>query len=128
MFIIEFFTADDPAKVDDTFARFVGEFLLAPFPKEARPLRREAEMTTESTSITPTRLCDSASAASTDEMRDDGTGHDSRSYGGPGECGAGAGRVLRFARPWCFPVRCASGQHGDIGCACCLFGAERPTI
>jgi hypothetical protein len=42
MFIIEFFTADDPAKVDDTFARFVGEFLLAPLPKEARPLRREA--------------------------------------------------------------------------------------
>jgi hypothetical protein len=42
MFIIEFFAADDPAKVDDTFARFVGEFLLAPLPKEARPLRREA--------------------------------------------------------------------------------------
>jgi AcrR family transcriptional regulator len=30
-FIIEFFTADDPAVVDETFARFVDEFLLAPF-------------------------------------------------------------------------------------------------
>jgi len=29
-FIIEFFTAPDPAFVDDTFARFVDEFLLAP--------------------------------------------------------------------------------------------------
>ncbi len=31
-FIIEFFTADDLAFVDDTFRRFVDEFLLAPFP------------------------------------------------------------------------------------------------
>lgn len=30
-FIIEFFTADDPGYVDDTFRRFVDEFLLAPF-------------------------------------------------------------------------------------------------
>lgn len=30
-FIIEFFTADDPAYVDDTFGRFVDEFLLAPY-------------------------------------------------------------------------------------------------
>ncbi|WP_029110194.1 TetR/AcrR family transcriptional regulator [Mycobacterium sp. URHD0025] len=30
-FIIEYFTAPDPAFVDDTFARFVDEFLLAPF-------------------------------------------------------------------------------------------------
>ena len=30
-FIIEFFTADDPAQVDETFTRFVDEFLLAPF-------------------------------------------------------------------------------------------------
>jgi AcrR family transcriptional regulator len=29
--IIEFFTTDDPAYVDDTFTRFVDEFLLAPF-------------------------------------------------------------------------------------------------
>ena len=29
--IIEYFTAPDPAFVDDTFARFVDEFLLAPF-------------------------------------------------------------------------------------------------
>lgn len=30
-FIIEYFTAPDPAFVDDTFTRFVDEFLLAPF-------------------------------------------------------------------------------------------------
>lgn len=30
-FIIEYFTAPDPTFVDDTFARFVDEFLLAPF-------------------------------------------------------------------------------------------------
>jgi AcrR family transcriptional regulator len=30
-FIIEFFTADDPSVVDETFTRFVDEFLLAPF-------------------------------------------------------------------------------------------------
>jgi AcrR family transcriptional regulator len=30
-FIIEYFTADDPDHVDDTFARFIDEFLLAPF-------------------------------------------------------------------------------------------------
>jgi len=30
--IIEFFTAEDPADVDETFVRFVDEFLLAPFP------------------------------------------------------------------------------------------------
>jgi AcrR family transcriptional regulator len=30
-FIIEYFTADDPDYVDDTFARFIDEFLLAPF-------------------------------------------------------------------------------------------------
>ncbi|WP_431241026.1 TetR/AcrR family transcriptional regulator (plasmid) [Mycolicibacterium aichiense] len=30
-FIIEYFTAPDPRFVDDTFARFVDEFLLAPF-------------------------------------------------------------------------------------------------
>jgi AcrR family transcriptional regulator len=30
-FIIEFFTAPDPAFVDETFARFIDEFLLAPF-------------------------------------------------------------------------------------------------
>ncbi|SKT96420.1 transcriptional regulator [Mycobacteroides abscessus subsp. massiliense] len=30
-FIIEFFTADDQRYVDDTFTRFVDEFLLAPF-------------------------------------------------------------------------------------------------
>ncbi|OMC33869.1 TetR family transcriptional regulator [Mycobacterium sp. GA-1841] len=29
--IIEYFTADDPIHVDDTFARFVDEFLLAPW-------------------------------------------------------------------------------------------------
>jgi AcrR family transcriptional regulator len=33
--IIEFFTSDDRAFVDDTFARFVDEFLLAPFPSGA---------------------------------------------------------------------------------------------
>ncbi|MDV3126003.1 hypothetical protein M1247_13835 [Mycobacterium sp. 21AC1] len=31
-FIIEFFSTEDPEHVDDTFARFVDEFLLAPFP------------------------------------------------------------------------------------------------
>lgn len=30
--LIEYFTAPDPTYVDDTFARFVDEFLLAPFP------------------------------------------------------------------------------------------------
>jgi AcrR family transcriptional regulator len=30
-FIIEYFAADDPDHVDDTFARFIDEFLLAPF-------------------------------------------------------------------------------------------------
>ncbi len=30
-FIIEYFTADEPSVVDETFARFVDEFLLAPF-------------------------------------------------------------------------------------------------
>jgi hypothetical protein len=30
-FIIEFFTAEDAAYVDDTFSRFIDEFLLAPF-------------------------------------------------------------------------------------------------
>jgi len=30
-FLIEYFTADDPSYVDDTFARFVDEFLLAPW-------------------------------------------------------------------------------------------------
>ncbi|MEE6179711.1 TetR/AcrR family transcriptional regulator [Mycobacterium sp. 050134] len=30
-FIIEYFTADDPSYVDDTFVRFVNEFLLAPW-------------------------------------------------------------------------------------------------
>ena len=30
-FIIEYFTSDDPAYIDDIFARFVDEFLLAPF-------------------------------------------------------------------------------------------------
>lgn len=30
--LIEYFTAPDPTYVDDTFSRFVDEFLLAPFP------------------------------------------------------------------------------------------------
>jgi AcrR family transcriptional regulator len=30
--LIEYFTAPDPAEVDETFTRFVDEFLLAPFP------------------------------------------------------------------------------------------------
>jgi AcrR family transcriptional regulator len=34
-FIIEYFTAEDPAGIDDTFARFVDEFLLAPFTPRA---------------------------------------------------------------------------------------------
>lgn len=34
--IIEYFTAPDPAFVDDTFARFVDEFLLAPFSSDGR--------------------------------------------------------------------------------------------
>lgn len=38
-FIIEFFTADDPSVVDETFTRFVDEFLLAPF-DSANPSRR----------------------------------------------------------------------------------------
>jgi hypothetical protein len=41
--IIEYFTADDPEHADDTFARFVDEFLLALFepadqPYEGNPL------------------------------------------------------------------------------------------
>jgi AcrR family transcriptional regulator len=32
--IIEFFTSDDQTFVDSTFARFIDEFLLAPFPSE----------------------------------------------------------------------------------------------
>ncbi|GAS95159.1 TetR family transcriptional regulator [Mycolicibacterium canariasense] len=39
-FIIEFFTADDPSVVDETFARFVDEFLLAPFGPSAPGLGR----------------------------------------------------------------------------------------
>jgi AcrR family transcriptional regulator len=35
--IIEFFTADDQGYVDDTFTRFVDEFLLAPFEREPSP-------------------------------------------------------------------------------------------
>jgi AcrR family transcriptional regulator len=38
-FIIEYFTADDPRYVDETFARFIDEFLLAPW-KSAVPPRR----------------------------------------------------------------------------------------
>lgn len=41
-FIIEFFTAPDPAFVDDTFARFVDEFLLAPFAPAGRSGEKEA--------------------------------------------------------------------------------------
>jgi AcrR family transcriptional regulator len=37
--IIEYFTAPDPTFVDDTFTRFVEEFLLAPFPTAAPPRR-----------------------------------------------------------------------------------------
>jgi hypothetical protein len=33
-FIIEFFTADDPGEIEDTFTRFVDEFLLAPWTPE----------------------------------------------------------------------------------------------
>jgi hypothetical protein len=36
-FIIGHFTAEDPAGIDDTFARFVDEFLLAPFTPKAAP-------------------------------------------------------------------------------------------
>ncbi|OBG48810.1 hypothetical protein A5664_00460 [Mycolicibacterium fortuitum] len=39
---IEFFTAPDPAFVDDTFARFVDEFLLAPFAPAGRSGEKEA--------------------------------------------------------------------------------------
>lgn len=39
-FIIEYFTADDPGYVDDTFARFVDEFLLAPWKQRGSPNRR----------------------------------------------------------------------------------------
>lgn len=40
-FIIEYFTADDPSYVDDTFARFVDEFLLAPWnTADDRPRRK----------------------------------------------------------------------------------------
>ncbi|MEE3067436.1 MAG: TetR/AcrR family transcriptional regulator [Actinomycetota bacterium] len=35
-FIIEYFTSDDPDYVDDTFARFLDEFLLAPFQSHTR--------------------------------------------------------------------------------------------
>lgn len=41
-FIIEFFTADDQSYVDDTFTRFVDEFLLAPFESRAASRRRKA--------------------------------------------------------------------------------------
>jgi AcrR family transcriptional regulator len=37
--LIEYFTAPDPSYVDDTFRRFVDEFLLAPFP----PIDEEPE-------------------------------------------------------------------------------------
>lgn len=37
--LIEYFTAPDPTYVDDTFTRFVDEFLLAPFP----PVDQEPE-------------------------------------------------------------------------------------
>ena len=30
-FILKYFTADDPDQVDETLARFLDEFLLAPF-------------------------------------------------------------------------------------------------
>ncbi|WP_231965565.1 MULTISPECIES: TetR/AcrR family transcriptional regulator [Mycobacteriaceae] len=40
-FIIEYFTADDPAHVDDTFARFVDEFLLAPFEPGSRSAKKD---------------------------------------------------------------------------------------
>lgn len=40
-FIIEYFTSDDQSYVDDTFTRFVDEFLLAPFPPPSRPRRRK---------------------------------------------------------------------------------------
>jgi AcrR family transcriptional regulator len=36
-FIIEYFTAEDPDHVDDTFARFLDEFLLAPFEPNPSP-------------------------------------------------------------------------------------------
>jgi AcrR family transcriptional regulator len=41
-FVIEYFTADDPTYVDETFARFVDEFLLAPFPQHD-PIKRRRE-------------------------------------------------------------------------------------
>jgi hypothetical protein len=41
-FIIEYFSADDPEQVDDTFARFIDEFLLAPFEPTDRPLWRKS--------------------------------------------------------------------------------------
>lgn len=40
-FIIEYFTTDDQSYVDDTFTRFVDEFLLAPFPSSSRPRRKK---------------------------------------------------------------------------------------
>lgn len=40
-FIIEYFTADDPGYVDDTFARFVDEFLLAPWSTTDGPPQRK---------------------------------------------------------------------------------------
>ncbi|WP_193045345.1 TetR/AcrR family transcriptional regulator [Mycolicibacterium baixiangningiae] len=42
--LIEYFTAPDPSYVDDTFRRFVDEFLLAPFP----PVDQESEPETRS--------------------------------------------------------------------------------
>jgi AcrR family transcriptional regulator len=41
-FIIEYFTADDQGYVDETFARFVDEFLLAPWKTVDSPTRRKA--------------------------------------------------------------------------------------
>jgi AcrR family transcriptional regulator len=44
--LIEYFTAPDPTYVDDTFRRFVDEFLLAPFP----PVDEESKSKPESSS------------------------------------------------------------------------------
>ncbi|MEE6140661.1 TetR/AcrR family transcriptional regulator [Mycobacterium sp. 050128] len=41
-FIIEFFTTNDQDHVDDTFTRFVDEFLLAPYPAQGRSRRKES--------------------------------------------------------------------------------------
>jgi hypothetical protein len=52
--IIEFFTADDPAAVDDTFTRFVDEFLL-PLPSETSQIAaRKVTMSVDATPPTPT--------------------------------------------------------------------------